>query len=295
MPDLPLAAAFPTRGLDVAHAYGAQPAGTTPVAKNVRVCEPSTLRMRGGSRPGTLKYIAGQVPEGKEPFQELNSVVIAAADAIDTGIDDPGAITVEDPSSDGPPSSWGSGDLGFDDPYTGDGMTGETEQTRNPYGPDGARSKRRDKGSGFQPNKNVVSGAPGGITVGHKCFQGSLTIEITKPAPDPFLWTGQKPTFFGVLCAPYVAGNPVYHGPQTALVVKRDSTDVDSAEGTFLPDHIAHWLWRVVGTDASGVVIADFISAPGAAECTEGVTCSGAPPPSVSGTGTGGIINAQAP
>jgi hypothetical protein len=295
VPDLPLSAPFPVKGLDVSHAHGAQPAGTTPLARNVRVCEPGTLRLRGGSRPGTEKYVPGQLPSGKTAFQELNFVVIASADALPTGIDDPGTITVDDPSSDGPAASWGTGSLGFTDPYDGTPQNGATEGTRNPFDGNGNRSKRRRKGGGVQPNKNVVTGAAPPTDPEHHCFQGSLTIQITKPSPDTFGFNGQQLAFFGVKCAPYVAGNPLFTGIQTALVTVRGSTDSDGAAGTLLPDYIGYWLWNHVGHDAYGTIIADQVSIPGVGTCSGTGTCVGAPPPSVGGTGAGAVINAKAP
>jgi hypothetical protein len=294
MNDTPATAPFPTKGLDVSHAHGVQPPGTTPVGTNVRVCEPSTLRLRGGSRPGLGKYVAGQVPVGSELVQELNTVIIADAAAIDGGIDDPGTDLVDDPSSDGPSPSWGTATI-YLDPYTGDPVTGADEGSRNPYDGTGQRSKRRKKGGGYQPNKNTVSPARAPIDPEHHCFQGQIQIQITKPAPDPFGFTGQQPAFTGTLCAPYVAGNPVFVGPSTAEVMKVAAGSSQTGSVTLLPDDIAYWLWNTVGHDSFGTIISDLVGLPSAGTCSGSGTCSGASPPSVPGTAVGAIINARAP
>ena len=51
---------FPSKGLNTSTAFGQQPTGTTPEGVNVRAYD-YLDRLRGGSRPGTSKYISTQV------------------------------------------------------------------------------------------------------------------------------------------------------------------------------------------------------------------------------------------
>lgn len=53
---------FPEKGIDNSVALQQQRVGTTPVAVNVRLYEPSTDRARGGSRPGLVRFINQQLP-----------------------------------------------------------------------------------------------------------------------------------------------------------------------------------------------------------------------------------------
>ena len=50
---------FPVKGYDENWAYKAQPEGTTPDCLNVRPYDVIAQRLRGGSRPGLSKYVAG--------------------------------------------------------------------------------------------------------------------------------------------------------------------------------------------------------------------------------------------
>ena len=83
---------FPKAGIDIAQAFGRQPARpvygdeyarTTRQAINVR-CFDSGGRTRGASRNGIRKYIAQQVPMDEEEFiiQHLNTIVTAGAAAV---------------------------------------------------------------------------------------------------------------------------------------------------------------------------------------------------------------------
>lgn len=114
---------YPVKGLDVTTEYQEQPADTTPQAANVRAFDSLAGRNRGGSRPGLLKYIAGQVPAGANLIQHLNVIVDPTTPALLTAIDLSGYPTMDDPS------------------------TG----ARNP----GRRV--RVGGSGVQPNRNVAT------------------------------------------------------------------------------------------------------------------------------------------
>lgn len=84
-PEQPVNLLFPTRGIDMSAAYGAQPPGTTPVGQNVRAYDAGTLRMRGGNRPGLTPFLgAGSTFQvsGTHLVQHINSIVWV----------DPGAI-----------------------------------------------------------------------------------------------------------------------------------------------------------------------------------------------------------
>ncbi len=70
--DVPLT--FPTQGIDLVTSYEAQRPETTPLALNVRAFEPSTLRARGGARPGLVQWIPMPV-NGAFSVQEINSIV----------------------------------------------------------------------------------------------------------------------------------------------------------------------------------------------------------------------------
>lgn len=106
---------FPERGIDVSSGFADQRPGTTPVGVNVVVWEPLTDRGRGGSRPGCQKYVGSQLPPGGKVVQHLNIVVLASADFTLANFDPPlldpvtGLPPVDDPSSPGPPTTWGWG------------------------------------------------------------------------------------------------------------------------------------------------------------------------------------------
>ena len=74
---------YPAAGIDLSAAFQAQPnkpvaggryARTTPVAVNVRGYEAETQRVRGGSRPGLVKYIP-VAPVAGWIIQELAVIV----------------------------------------------------------------------------------------------------------------------------------------------------------------------------------------------------------------------------
>lgn len=91
MTDVPAVLNFPVGGIDVSCPFSDQrprPLGkevdeegrpvygrTTPVAKNVRIVEASSLRRRGGSRPGMAKYIPQRVGDSDWAVQELAQIV----------------------------------------------------------------------------------------------------------------------------------------------------------------------------------------------------------------------------
>jgi hypothetical protein len=96
--------AFPVLGIDLSRPFDVQRDGTTFEGENVRAFEPSTLRGRGGSRPGLSRYIIDPVPAGHELIQHLNVIVTADGEAIIPPYDGPPDIY--DPSTPGPPESW---------------------------------------------------------------------------------------------------------------------------------------------------------------------------------------------
>lgn len=58
----PLDITFPVQGTDVGDGFTQQRPDTTPRGVNVRSFDPSTDRMRGGSRPGIIRYVDQQLP-----------------------------------------------------------------------------------------------------------------------------------------------------------------------------------------------------------------------------------------
>ena len=65
---------FPVKGYDENWAYKAQPEGTTPDCLNVRPYDVIAQRLRGGSRPGLSKYVAGAI-NGANPIQRMGLVM----------------------------------------------------------------------------------------------------------------------------------------------------------------------------------------------------------------------------
>lgn len=277
--DKPAALPFPARGLDLSRGLSRQLAGSTPLGRNVRLVEPHALRARGGSRPGLSKFVAGQVPEGSELIQHLNIVVLATGLALPTGIEDPGTILVDDPSSAGPPYSWGTGTLYFD-PLTGDPVTGADLGTRVPgSGGPGTKPKRRKGGSGVQPSKNTLTLAPGTISPGI-CFQGRITVTVTKPDPDPLHWTGQNPSFVGHGCMNngiVPVGGGLFK-PTTALIVPRGVDDSIGSKRMPLLTYIKFWLSLTVGGDSYGTVTVDLVSQASSATCSLREDCAAGTP-----------------
>ncbi len=67
---------FPTGGIDLTQGFERQRGGTCVDALNVRGWDPVTGRNRGGSRPGLIKYIAGQV-SGTHTIQDINALALS--------------------------------------------------------------------------------------------------------------------------------------------------------------------------------------------------------------------------
>lgn len=110
---------FPAYGLDVSQGFDSQRPNTTNVGTNVRLYEPSTFRARGGARPGLLKYIPAQMPNGPHLIQMLDTIVsvpgtpsaivppgfnLPPPQTLDVPFTGPGAVP--DPSDPGPSSWW---------------------------------------------------------------------------------------------------------------------------------------------------------------------------------------------
>ncbi len=95
--------AFPVSGIDVSVALEQQRPQTTPLGVNVRAFEPETLRARGGSRPGLVKFIPVQVDGFSHVIQHLAIVVDPQAEALLTTFPVP---TEDNPSSGGRGDFW---------------------------------------------------------------------------------------------------------------------------------------------------------------------------------------------
>jgi hypothetical protein len=96
---------FPTDGIDLSEGYAAQRKGTTRQGVNVRACEPSTQRLRGGNRPGLSKYVGSALPG---QIQGLNPVVTASGAALLADFEWTGP-TISDPSTPGLSTDWPPG------------------------------------------------------------------------------------------------------------------------------------------------------------------------------------------
>lgn len=277
---------FPTYGVDMSLGLSEQRPQTCAVGTNVRLYEPVSLRSRGGSRPGTIQYIPGQV-SGTHLIQMLNTVVYASYAGLAPVIPTGNPPVVDDPSSPGSPGSWGTGTLYFD-PNTGLPVTGAGLGTRVPGG-GGGPAMRPEGGTGNQPNKNILSGKPPPGPGTQQCCQGVIGITITNPPPDPFGWNGQQPAFIAVGCVPpssmVIALDGQGFVAYSATVVPFGRYDSVGGVPTMkLKDYISLWLSVKVGSHCYGTIIADAVS-PGAKPtsppCTIGQLGSmcQAPPP----------------
>lgn len=86
---------FPLRGIDVAEPVSGQRPLTTRVGKNVRANEPRTMRDRGGSRCGLVKFVPETV-SGANKIDHLNIIVDPTVDALQS---DPPGTGMPDPST----------------------------------------------------------------------------------------------------------------------------------------------------------------------------------------------------
>lgn len=140
---------FPLSGVDRGSEYELQPAGTTPTGVNVRGLDPATLRERGASRPGTVRFIDAQPAGVSSMIQELTVVVTADGEAMLGAFESTGGVSGVPP---GTVYDAGGGPDGIADPSTNNEAGGDTDPdnplTRNPDRviPDG--------GSGVTPNRH---------------------------------------------------------------------------------------------------------------------------------------------
>jgi hypothetical protein len=162
--------AFPTAGIDLRGAYRDQAEGTTRSGVNVRGFEPTTQRMRGGSRPGLSKYPVAQLPNGAHLIQHLNSVVVADGTALLSNFVFP-APTIADPSSPGLPASWPPG-------QTSRIPTGQII----PVGGTGAQPNKKFPfqtvvvPSGIKYVQDVAADGPLNLTLGSPVTAGNLLV-----------------------------------------------------------------------------------------------------------------------
>lgn len=288
MPDNYIEAPFPMSGVDLGRGISGQAQRTTPVGVNVRVFEPLSFRGRGGSRPGFSKFITQQL---NGLIQELNLVVYADSSALPIpALDDPPPDLFTDPSTPGPPSSWGTGILFFD-PGTGNPVTGATLGTRAPGDGAGGGRKVRNKGTGFQPNKNTLTAAPPPATP-RGCFQGTLTIRIVNPPPDTGGFNGQTTTFNGTGCMAFAPPTVPAPGSAEIIPIGSDYLNLGAPPSMSLVNYAKLWLGEKVGSSCSGVVTGDLITDPSTVTsggCSGLTGCSAAPPtivPAASAVGT---------
>lgn len=104
---------FPEGGVDQLREFQEQEPGTTPRAENVRFLNADTLRSRGGSRPGLIRYVPDRIPADTTlslVIQHLNVIVDPQAEALQQTFVTPGDDWVADPLNPGfyvPPGGWG--------------------------------------------------------------------------------------------------------------------------------------------------------------------------------------------
>lgn len=193
---------FPDGGIDVSGEFQEQPPGTTPEAVNVRGVNPDTLRERGGSRAGLIKYIPGPLFTGADLIQHLNVIVDPTGPALGQNFEVPGADWVEDPNNPNtfvPPGGWGyqGGSLSAtssgravleaDADIVAEGETPEDEHT--------LWGIFIDYGAGFGDLEANPGTNPGSI-----CDDGVSTLSING---TPYVWSNfeTKAAFHAVLVA----------------------------------------------------------------------------------------------
>lgn len=105
---------FPLGGLNLLAEFQEQPPGTTADCENVRGMNPDSLRERGGSRAGLLKYSPYRIPANLSldmTIQHLNIIVDPQAEAMRMVFIVPGEDWVADPLNPGtfvPPGGSGN-------------------------------------------------------------------------------------------------------------------------------------------------------------------------------------------
>lgn len=190
---------FPVNGIDKSMELELQPPDTTAIGLNVRGYEPSTMRQRGGARPGIVKYVPAQV-DGSNVIQHLTYIVDPAGEALLTNADQIAVSgTIVDPSSNngGPGGGYGlvTGPITLG-PYTGSPtspvLSGITPPPAIPNVPPppfptttlgyrnvalgdpftlGTARRIASGGSGVQPNRRIPQGSP----IGPEIFQQTTT------------------------------------------------------------------------------------------------------------------------
>lgn len=92
---------FPMHGLNLVAEFERQPPGSTVQGKNVRAFDLYLQRMRGGSRPGLVKYISSQVLGISSKIQHVNIIVDPTEAALTSGFFDPNDPDglIDDPST----------------------------------------------------------------------------------------------------------------------------------------------------------------------------------------------------
>lgn len=104
---------FPEGGVDKLREFQEQEPGTTPQANNVRFLNADSLRYRGGSRPGLIRYVPDRIPADTSlsmVIQHMNVIVDPQAEALGQNFPTPGPDWVADPQNPGfyiPPGGWG--------------------------------------------------------------------------------------------------------------------------------------------------------------------------------------------
>jgi hypothetical protein len=102
---------FPLGGVDTLQENQEQPPGTCADAVNVRGTNPDSLRARGGSRAGLVKYLPDPLIAGGSIIQHLNVIVDPQATRLRITVPIPDDTWVEDPLFPGtfvPPGGWGN-------------------------------------------------------------------------------------------------------------------------------------------------------------------------------------------
>lgn len=243
---------FPLQGIDLLRAFFDQRGLTTLVGVNVRAFEPSTLRDRGGSRPGTVKFnqrLPLNYVSGSRHIQHLAVVVDPDGTALLANYDELPRL-LYDPSSDGPPESWGY------TPLDTTPITWDPKTTRNPGDtfPSGGTlitpNKNSKKGIWIDWNDpaDVPSGTILGVTQLNAVAKDPKTFAVVPgtytytPPQDTVLHAGNNQPLL-VHFSPtgtndYVGGNKTVHidvttgGPIAFMQSRSAAFDVDGSPDT---------------------------------------------------------------
>lgn len=135
MPDQIIDLAFPVAGIDLTTEFELQPAGTTPVAINVRAIDPATQRTRGAARCGVSRYVPEKVGGLTGLIQHLNIIVDPTPDW---------TLAAQEDADVGPTADGGDGSGILD---SSDNPDPNNERNRGRY--------FRSGGSGIRPRKQI--------------------------------------------------------------------------------------------------------------------------------------------